>query len=229
MAGGTLSERMAAVARELLAQHDPQATLESAVKVAVAELTGADAASISIVHKDKRVDTAAASDDMASRGDELQYETGEGPCLDAIWTERTVYSPSLGHDARWPTWGARVVAETGAESVLAFQLFTSGHSLGALNLYSQTRDGFKAADKEDGLALAAHIAIALAGSREIDQLGQALDSRTVIGQATGVLMERYSIDQVRAFAVLTRLSSTENVKLRDLATQIVAGLPTPEG
>jgi AmiR/NasT family two-component response regulator len=92
-----------------------------------------------------------------------------------------------------------------------------------LNLYSRTRDGFSETDKEDGLALAAHIAIALVASRELEQLGNAMDTRTVIGQATGMLMERYAIDQVRAFAVLTRISTNDNIKLRDLAAEVVAG------
>ena len=223
MAAPTLSERISAAARELQHKHDPKATLESATRLAVAELVGADAAAISIVHRDKRVQTEAATDEMAARGDALQYETGEGPCLDAIWKERTIYSPSLGYDRRWPKWGPRVVQETGAESVLAFQLFTTGHTVGALNLYSRTRDGFSEADKEEGLALAAQIAIALVASTEVEQLSTAMDTRTVIGQATGILMERYAIDSVRAFAVLTRLSSTENLKLRELAAEIVAG------
>ena len=221
----SLSERMAAAARELQLQHDPKATLESAARMALAELEGADSVGISIVHRNKTIQTEAATDEMAARGDQLQYETGEGPCLDAIWTERTVYSPSLGYDRRWPRWGPRVVAETGAESVLAFQLFTTADTLGALNLYSRTRDGFSDTDEEEGLALAAHIAIALATAAELDQLGQAVSTRTVIGQATGILMERYSIDTVRAFAVLTRLSTTGNIKIRDLAVDIVGGAP----
>lgn len=224
MPAETLAQRMAAVARDLQDKHDPAATLESAVNLAVAELAGADAAAISVVdRRHNSIRTEAATDEMAVRGDALQYETGEGPCLDAIWKERTVYSPSLGYDRRWPAWGPRVVEETSAESVLAFQLFTTGHTLGALNLYSRTRDGFAEVDKEEGLALAAHIAIALAAVVKLDQLTQALDTRAVVGQATGMLMERYGIDAVRAFAVLTRLASTENVKLRELAVQIVSG------
>ena len=223
MVAGTLSERMANVARELQEQHDPQATLDSAAHLSVAEIAGADAAAISIVHRRKIVETEAATDEMSARGDALQYETGEGPCLDAIWKERTTYSPSLGYDHRWPKWGPRVVEETGAESVLAFQLFVTGHTAGALNLYSRTRDAFSDTDKEEGLALAAHVAIALAAASQLDQLSSAMDTRTVIGQATGMLMERYSIDHVRAFALLTRLSTTENVKLRELADQIDGG------
>ena len=227
MVAQPLAERLSAAAREMQDQNDPKSTAASATRLAVAELGGADAAALSIVHRNKTIQTEAATDEMAARGDALQYETREGPCLDAIWKERTIYSPSLGYDRRWPTWGPRVVEETGAESVLAFQLFTTGETVGALNLYSRTRDGFDDADKEDGLALAAQIAIAFTASAKLDQLTIALDTRTVIGQATGILMERYSIDSSRAFAVLTRLSSTENLKLREIAADVVAGRHEP--
>jgi hypothetical protein len=149
---------------------------------------------------------------MVEVGDRLQYETGEGPCLDAIWTEETVYNPSLGYDRRWPRWGPRVVGETGAHSVLAFRLFTDRHTVGALNLCSRVHDAFDDTDRREGHALAAHIAIAVASVQQIDSLTDVLDPRSVIGQATGILMERYQLDQPRAFAVLARVSSTEERK-----------------
>jgi transcriptional regulator with GAF, ATPase, and Fis domain len=224
----SLSERMAAAARDMQGQHERQPTLDSAARLAVDNVPGADAASISIVHRQKRIETDAFTDEMARLGDQLQYQTGQGPCLDSIWKERTTYSPSLGYDRRWPKWGPRVVAETGAESVLAFQLFTTEHTLGALNLYSRTRDGFDDADKEEGLALAAHIAIAVAAATELAQLSRVVDTRTVIGQATGVLMERYDVDPAHAFALLIRLSSTDNVKIRDLSVEIIGGHQVPQ-
>jgi GAF domain-containing protein len=158
---------------------------------------------------------------MVVVGDRLQFELGEGPCLDAVWEEESVYVPDLLTDPRWPTWGPRVTQKTGARSILSFRLFTVQDTLGALNLYSTRTDGFTADDRTEGLALAAHIAIALAAAQRIDQLGAALDSRTVIAQACGIVMERYDIDAVRAFALLTRLSSTQNVKLRDIASEVV--------
>ena len=217
---GSLAERMADAARELQEQHDPHDTLDHAVHLAVANIEGADAAGISIVHASKRIDTEAVTDAMATRGDELQYETGEGPCLDAIWEKQTTYSPSLAHDSRWPKWGPRVVEETGAQSVLAFQLFTTGDTVGALNLYSRTLDGFDETDREEGLAIAAHIAIAVAGAKEIEALSLARDTRTVIGKALGILMERFDFDDDHALALLIRLSAPGKLKMRDVAAEI---------
>lgn len=212
---------MAAAARELQSQADPQETLETAVKLAVSDVDGAESAAVSIGHVKGQIETPASVGEMAVRGDQLQYETGEGPCLDAIWEEQTVYSPDLAADPRWPAWGARTAEETGAQSILAFHLFTQGQSVGALNLYSKTLDGFSATDRDEGLALAAHIAVALASARELETLGVALDTRTLIGQAIGIVMERYSLKGPEAFALLSRLSQTANVKVRNLATEIV--------
>ena len=95
---------MAAAARELQGRSDPQETLETAVRLAVSDIDGADSAAVSIGHVKGQIDTPASVGEMAVRGDQLQYETGEGPCLDAIWDEHTVYSPDLAADTRWPAW-----------------------------------------------------------------------------------------------------------------------------
>lgn len=216
-----LSERMAAVARELQAQHDPVSTVQSGVDLAVQNVGGCDAASVSLVHAKRTVDTPAASGEMAVIGDRLQYETGEGPCLSAIWEEDTVYVPDLAHDPRWLNWGPRLAQETGVRSSFSVRLFTVQDTLGALNMYSTTPAAFNADDKAEGMAIAAHIAIALAAAQKTEQFQKALDSRTTIAQACGMIMERYEIDSVRAFALLTRISSTQNVKLRDIAAELV--------
>jgi GAF domain-containing protein len=217
----SLSERMAAAARELEGQLDPDATMKIAVELAVSNIGGCEAAGVSIVHARRRIDTPAATDDMAVTGDRLQYELQEGPCLDAVWEQDTIYSPSLAYDQRWPRWGPRVVAETGAQSVLSFQLFTHEDTLGALNLYSRVKDGFSEEDRQDGLALAAHIAIAVAAAQQISHLTKAMDTRSVIGQALGILMERFDLDAPRAFAVLTRIAQTEQQKLQLVAAELV--------
>lgn len=223
----SLNQRMAAAARELEKQFDAQHTMQAAVDLAVENVSGCEAAGISMVSKGGVIATPASTGPMVAIGDRLQYETGEGPCLDAIWNQETVYSPSLAYDARWPVWGPRVVEETGAHSVLAFQLFTDHESLGALNLYSTARDAFDDADRREGHALAAHIAIAVAAVQEIGSLTAALDSRSIIGQATGILMERYHLDQPRAFALLARVSGTEERKVRDIAVELIATRTLP--
>lgn len=225
-----ISARMAAAARELQDhQHDPAATVKSAVELLVRNVVGCDAAGVSLVYAKRRVETPAASDDLAAIGDRLHQELGEGPCLDAIWEEETVYVPDLATDLRWPNWGPRVTEATGARSVLTFRLFTIRDVLGALSMYSTNADAFSAEDKAEGLALAAQIAIAVAAAQRLEQYEQALDSRTVIAQACGLLMERFNMDAVRAFALLTRLSSTHNIKMHDIAAELVLTrlVPTP--
>ena len=219
---------MAAAARELQGQHDPTATVKSAVELAVQNVHGCDAASVSMVHARRKVDTPAATSDLAVIGDRLQYETGEGPCLSAIWEDESVYAPDLINDPRWSNWGPRVAEAAGARSSFSVRLFTVKDTLGALNLYSTHPDAFNEEDKAEALAIAAHISIAVAAAQKIEQFESALDSRTIIAQACGMVMERYSIDSIQAFALLTRLSSTQNVKLREIAAELVLtrALPT---
>jgi transcriptional regulator with GAF, ATPase, and Fis domain len=224
MAGmDSLSERMAEVARQLQDhQSDPEATFDLATKLVHSNVDGCDSAGLSFVHARQRVDTVAATDHMAFDADQLQYELGEGPCLDSIWEEEMVHSPDLAHDQRWPNWGPRVVQETEAESILCFRLFTHQDTMGALNLYSRTRDAFDRDAQDEGRAIAAHVAIAVAASQEVQHLSKGLHSHTIIGQATGILMERFDLDATVAFSVLVRLSQDNNVKLHEVAAETVA-------
>lgn len=222
-----LVQQLSSVARALRAESDVEHTLAKAVALAVDLLTGCDEAGVSLVHRRKRIDTPAATSDAVRCGDELQYELGEGPCLDAIWERETVSSQDLAADDRWPAWGPRVVEELGVRSMLCFQLFTDGDSLGALNLYSRTVDGFTDDDRVEGLALASHVSVALAAAQEIEGLGNSVASRTVIGQAEGILMERFDLSPVHAFAVLRRVSQARNIKLNHVAEELVRTRETP--
>jgi GAF domain-containing protein len=219
-----LPERMAEAARDLQVQQDPSATYAMATRLAHDNILGCDAASLSMVRRSgsDRIVNFAATHDSASRADALQTEHREGPCLDTIAEAVTTYSPSLAHDQRWPRWGPRVVDRTGLRSVLSFQLFTHLDTLGALNLYSLDKEGFSAEDQHDGQILAAHIAIAFAAAQRIDALDHALGTRTVIGQATGILMERFQVSSEVAFRILSRISSQEETKIRDLAREVVS-------
>lgn len=219
----TIAERMARAARELQDQYDPNSTVKSAVEILVRNVPGCDAASVALVYggRKKRVETPAASHELAIVNDRLQQELREGPCLDAIFEEETVYAPDLRNDKRWPKWGPQACETTGVRSALTYRLFTLKDVLGALSIYSNDVDAFDAEAKAEGMALAAHIAIAVAAALKIDQFEEALDSRTAISQAVGVLMERFAIKPDQAFALLTRISQTQNVKLRDIAVELV--------
>jgi GAF domain-containing protein len=216
-----LSARMAAAARDLQEQDNPEHTYTTATSLAVDNVDGCQGAGLIIVHRRKEIEMLAATHDDVRTCDRLQQELSEGPCLDAMWEETTITSPSLAHDQRWPTWGPKVAKDPGMNSVLSFQLFTHGDTLGALNLYSRERDAFTADDRDNGLALAAHIAIAVTAAQKIDNLNTALGSRTVIGEATGILMERYDLTSGVAFSLLARTSSEEQVKIRVLAQRLV--------
>lgn len=227
MARRALSDLMADAARELEEQPSPGATMRAAAEVAVREVDGADAATLTIGRHRRRVETLGATSPAAQRADELQYELLEGPCLDAVWEERVVHSRDLTQETRWPRWAARASSETGFASLVAYQLFTTSDTVGALNLYSTSARGFGAADRDVGLALAAHVAIAVRASQQIEQLQSALDGRTVIAQAVGILMERYSLTAQSAFALLARVSSMSNTKLREISAELCAGGPLP--
>jgi len=219
----TLAEVMADAARQLQEHHTVEELLADAVVVASGEIDACDAAAISIVGPGSRLETPAASNPEARHSEELQNQLGEGPCLDAIRHAHSVSSPDLRGDERWPEWGRRMTEDVGFRSMVAFQLFTHADNLGALTLYSRQPDAFDPADVALGVALAAHLAVALAAARHIDQLDTAVVNRTNIGIAIGIVMERYSVDRDQAFAVLTRLSSTTNRKLRDVAADLVEG------
>lgn len=220
-AHGPLSERMAAAARELQHQSDPEGTIQLAAQLALTNIEGCDHAGISLVRRPHSITTLAATDDTVRTSDRLQLEYGEGPCLDAVWAHRTVHSRRLADDARWPRWGPRLADVTPARSAFCVRLFTTEDTLGALNMFSSVEDGFDETDRDEGLALAAHVAIAVAAAQEIQSLGVAMDSRSVIGQAMGIIMERYQLQPDLAFSVLTRLSQHSQVRVRDLALEIV--------
>ena len=223
-----LSRQLADAARELKRSGDPSTTMERAVHLAVQHVRGADEAGITLARRGKGVETPAATDQLVEKVEGWQYELDEGPCLDAIAKQEVVRSRDVGADDRWPSWGAKVARETGVRSMLCLRLFTHEDLVGGLNLYSFNVDGFTEHDVEEAMALAAQTAVAIATAREIAQLRVAVDGRTVIGQAQGILMERFQLDATQAFAVLARVSQERNLKVRHIAEELVATRHLPE-
>jgi hypothetical protein len=173
------------------------------------------------------VDTAAASDQRAARADQLQYEAGQGPCLDAIWAQDTVQIDDMTTEQRYPDWARRVAEQTGIRSSLSCRLFTDKDSLGALNLYAPQPQAFAVETRGEGLAFAAQAAGALHSARDKEDLRAAMATRNLIGQAQGILMERFKMTAEQAFAVLSRISQQSNVKLRDVAQRLIDTGETP--
>jgi transcriptional regulator with GAF, ATPase, and Fis domain len=215
-----LAGRLGALARALQRESDSESILATMVRGAIDLIPGIDQGSISVVHDRTNIGSRAPSSALAEEVDALQGETGQGPCLDAMFKHRTVCVPDMATETRWPQF-ARRAAEAGAGGMLCFQLWVEGDNLGALNLYAVEADAITRESVHVGLLVAAHAAIAFAEATKVEQLNEALITRDLIGQAKGILMERYKVTAEQAFVILDRSSSNTNVKLRDVAARLV--------
>ena len=217
----SLSRRMADVARALQEEQGSIATMDMAVSLAIDVVPGAEDASISLVHRARIVESPAFTSERAAVIDRIQQEVGEGPLLSDVWDQEVISCADLATETRWGDWAPRASKETGIQSMLCFRMFAQKNRLGALCLYSTLPNAFVYADVESGISLAAHTAIAVIVAQNDETKDIALDSRSLIGQATGIAMERYGIDAVRAFAVLKRISQDSNVKLHEVAAELI--------
>ena len=212
---------IAAAARIINHQVSLPETLQSIALAARDSVPGFDHVGISTMDKRGKVETRAATGQLVWELDELQYSLGEGPCVDTLHDARKVVVPDIRHDQRWPRYVPQAV-QAGLRAQLAVKLHLDDRgTLGGLNLYSTTSDEIAPEAEAIAELFAVHAAIALGNATERDSLNQALHSRKVIGQAIGILSERYDIDEDRAFAFLVRASSHGNIKIRDIAQQLV--------
>lgn len=199
---------------------DLDQTLQNITDAAVQVLPQVHYASITVRHEDGRIDSRAVTDKMLLDLDAKQYEWQEGPCYDGATDQPHVIASDLRNDPRYPKYGPAAAAE-GVRSQSGLRLFENSRSIGALNLYSRNRGAFE--DLSALSRLFAHqAAVAIAYAGQVDNLNEAIRSRTLIGQAVGIVMERYGLSDDRAFAFLSRLSQHRNVKLRLVAEEIVA-------
>jgi GAF domain-containing protein len=219
--GGELASRLSDLARELQQEQDTDAVLVDIVHAALDLIPHVAEASVSLVMGRRTVQSRAASGDLPRQVDALQSSTGQGPCIDAAYEERIVRVPDMSREERWPDF-AQAAYSAGARSMLSFQLFVEGDNLGALNLYGDDVNVFDEESEQVGLLVGAHAAVAFSDAQEISQLNQALDTRDLIGQAKGILMERFKISSQQAFQILTRASSESNTKLRDVADYLTS-------
>jgi GAF domain-containing protein len=189
--------------------------------------TSCDDAGIMLVHARNQIETAAATSQRVAESHNLQIVHDEGPCLDAIEGEAIYQSRDVGNEPRWLKWGP-AVAELGIHSVLSVRLETRARRYGSLNLYSDRVDAFDDDDVAVATIFVRHAAVALANAHNEEGLQVAIDARKLIGQAQGILMERFDLDADRAFDFLRRQSQTHNVKLRHVAEWVVAHRCSPQ-
>ena len=222
-----LGEVMGQIARSIQEEHgDVEATLQAITGAALDAVPGAESVSVSLV-RGRRVEPRAATDDLPREIDDLQSRLGEGPCLDALRHSTTVLVDDFEHDDRWPRFAAEARAQ-GVGSSLSFQLFASGDSLGALNVYARKPHAFGPEAESIGLVFASHASIALSAAQNEQNLRAAIDRRDLIGQAKGILMERHRLTAGQAFHVLVRASSHTNRKLFDIADELTSTGTLPD-
>ena len=200
-------------------------TLHRVVELAVETIDGCDFAGIFLL-EEGAVATTTHTDPIVIEVDALQHRYEQGPCLDALAEDSTLYVDDLADDTRWPLYGAGATM-AGVRSVLALSLSARG-TKGALNLYARYPKAFGMIDRAKGLILAGLAGQALSTAQahdmetqRLDNLQGALLTRELIGQAQGILMERERVTAIQAFDILRRASQHLNIKLRDVAQNLV--------
>jgi GAF domain-containing protein len=168
-----------------------------------------------------RPEVPAATDPTVAEIYRWQMAGRNGPLVESMRGHTTVLVRDTTAEPRWPDWAAKVLS-LGVRSVLDVPLTTAAGTVGVLGLYSAAPDAFSADDEAIAAILARHASVAVATARNEANMAQAVDARKLVGQAMGILMERYDIDSDQAFAILKRYSQDTNTKLRDVAERLIA-------
>ena len=195
-------------------------TLQTIVEVACNSVPGFDHVGIATLERRGDIVTRAAIGDVVMPLDKAQYGLREGPCSEVLQFNHVVSVSSMKDEQRWPHY-VRQAQELGVRSQLAVKLYLDDNTLGGINFYSTTSDHVSDDAQAFAALFATHAAIALGHAQEREQFSEALSGRRVIGQAIGLLMQRYSMDEDHSFGFLVRASSHRNIKLRAVAQEMV--------
>jgi GAF domain-containing protein len=221
-----LRDGLAALSQYFVGGKSMADTLTRVSEMTVAAVPGADFVGITMT-VDGKPGTGVFTDPTAPEVDQTQYETGEGPCLEAFRSGEIMEIESTADDGPWPAFRAACL-EHGLHSTLSLPLVVADDRVGALNLYASKARAFGDEDVEVARLFAAQAAIVLANAQAYwdarvlsEQLGQALETRSEIDQAKGIIMATMRCSADEAFHQLVRQSQRQNVKLRDLAREIV--------
>jgi GAF domain-containing protein len=203
--------------------HTPRSledTLDAIVNAAREAVPGFDHIGISAVHKNGKIETQAGTDQLVWDLDTVQYDLDEGPCVSSVRGDTVVRAEHLSRDDRWPRYVPHAV-RAGVRAQLGLRLYVEDETIGGLNLYSSQVDAIPEDAVEVAELFATHAALALGRARYEHNLNQALVNRKTIGQALGLIMQRYQIDEERAFQFLARASATSEMKLFRVAQEVV--------
>ena len=212
--------------RLTLTDHSMESLLQSVADLAKTVMPGNPEASITVQSQGRKT-TVVSTGQLATDLDEVQYAEGYGPCLHAATTQQMVEIPDTRVEARWPDYARRAV-EHGNLSSLSMPLGIDERRSGALNIYAREPHAFDADSRAAATRFAPYAAVALANMHAYEDartmagnLRIALDSRAVIDQAKGILMERFKLTADQAFQALARVSMMTNQKVRDVAERFV--------
>jgi transcriptional regulator with GAF, ATPase, and Fis domain len=184
---------------------------------------GCDHASI-MLKQGQHYRTVAATDEVARRIDELELQVGEGPCVDAVEEEAAQLDTDIAHDSAWPALRDQIVAETSVRSMAGFRLLVDNRKAGALNLFSDRPHGLSGDSVDQAAVLAAFASVALMAANHKEQantLREGLSSNREIGKAIGLMMAFHKVGDDEAFEILRKASQDMNVKISEVAGQIV--------
>jgi transcriptional regulator with GAF, ATPase, and Fis domain len=216
-----LATALSALAQGVSAAQSVDDTLLSVTTAATDLIDGADSADILVIAgRKKQFRSYAATSDLPRRMDDMQEQAGEGPCIEAATRETAVRVDDMATETRWPRFCPSAF-ESGVSSMLSFKLYTGHGIMGALNVFGKATNCFDDRDEEVGMMLATNAAVALQLANSREQFESALASRDVIGQAKGMIMERFSVDAVQAFNLLVKLSQDSNRPVATISAQLV--------
>ena len=215
-----IAEALAEAAREIDSQHDLPSTLDAIVHTAARSLPDIDHVGITIAHRIGDIETWAGTGPLVWELDALQHELAEGPSVHALTVDAVTTVNHLAHETRWPRYVPRAV-ERGLKAQMGLRLYVEDKTLGGLNLYSTRAEVIDPEVANMAVLFATHAALVLGRVRQEENLNTALQTRKLIGQAVGIVMERFMLGEAAAFAYLTRVSQHSNTRLRDVAEELV--------
>jgi GAF domain-containing protein len=200
--------------------------LERVAHVAKRTVPGAEEVSVTLIRNEEPF-TAAYTGQLALDADELQYARDYGPCVDAGRAGIVLRVDDMRAETRWPGYAA-AVAERGVLSSLSTPLPIQDEFIGALNIYATKPHAFPPEHVPIAESIASYAAVAVHNAQTFNRaadlarhLAQAMEHRSVIEQAKGILMHEQRCSAEEAFGILTRVSQRANIKLRDIAAQMV--------
>lgn len=217
---GIVWQRMAELSQASLDFGSDESILSRVTAAAVELIPGASCADVLII-ENGNFRSVASTSEIPSTLDNAQKMYSEGPCLDAIVADSVIRASDFRTETRWPTFREAAV-DNGVHSALSYQLYATGTGRAALNIFGNEPDAFDIEAEQIGTMLATHAAQVLRASDKKQQFDSALASRDLIGQAKGMIMERFAIDAVQAFELMAKLSQESNLPVRELARDIVA-------